>query len=145
MQEFWDIYGFYLWALTTTLVIVALLWLAWNTWGHEAEETPEHALEPIDERVADVLESVPLMQASLGRTVQFVGLERFADAAGGAGFALALLNARGDGIVLTHKVGLLSATSVKMWMSANGARLSEEEQLAVTQAHKQLEQTVRAV
>jgi len=135
MQEFWNSYGFYL--------IVALLWLAWNTWGHEAEATPEQTLEPMDERVADVLESVPLMQASLGRTVQFIGLERFADAAGGAGFALALLNARGDGIVLTHKVGLLSATSVKMWASANGAMLSEEEQLAIAQAHQQLEQTVR--
>jgi hypothetical protein len=143
MQEFWNTYGFYLWALTTALVLVALLWLAWNTWGHEPEEAPEHVLEPMDERVADILESVPLMQASLGRTVQFVGLERFADAAGSAGFALALLNARGDGIVLTHKVGLLSATSVKMWTSANGAMLSEEEKLAVTQAHQQLEQTVR--
>lgn len=145
MQEFWNSYGFYLWALTTALVVVALLWLAWNTWGEEAEEAPEQALEPMDERVTDVLEGVPLMQASLGRAVQFIGLERFADAAGGVGFALALLNARGDGIVLTHKVGLLSATSVKMWASANGAILSEEEQLAVTQAHKQLEQTVRTI
>jgi hypothetical protein len=83
------------------------------------------------------------MQASLGRTLQFVGLERFADAAGGAGFALAMLNARGDGIVFTHKVGLLTAASVKMWASANGAALSDEEQLAIQQAHQQLEQTVR--
>jgi hypothetical protein len=141
MAEFWAINGFYLWALTTALVIVALAWLAWNTFGSSAEEAnasagevmDSSALETLAARIEVVNEALPHMQATLGRTLQRYGLVRHADATGQQAFTLALANARGDGMVLASSVrGGLTAKSLVGW--ASGQALTKEEQEAVERA-----------
>jgi hypothetical protein len=145
MLELWSEYGFYLWGITTALVLIALAWLAWNTFaaqpGPEAEGEPAGSGTPeLEARVAALAEAAPLMQATLGRTLQFFGLVRYADPAGAQAFALAVANARGDGFVLSSSVrGGLSAKPLSGWASWAKSPLSAEEQLAVGQAHEQLE------
>src|SRR5574341_565236 len=95
MLELWSEYGFYLWGVTTALVLVALLWLAWNSFAAqpepEAEGEPAGSITPEpDTRVTALAEAIPLMQATLGRTLQFFGLVRYADQAGAQAFALAV-------------------------------------------------------
>jgi hypothetical protein len=141
MAEFWAVNGFYLWALTTALVIIALAWLAWNTFGPQAEEagagvgdqTGSSALETLAARIEVVNEALPHMQATLGRTLQRYGLVRHADTTGQQAFTLALANARGDGMVLASSVrGGLTAKSLMGW--ASGQALTKEEQEAVDRA-----------
>lgn len=141
MQALWAEYGFYLWALTTALVVIALIWLGWNAFAQSGEaeaDAADTATEPsaLAQQVNELAEGVPLMQASLGRALQFVGLERYADVAGGPAFSLAVANARGDGFVLSSSArGGLTAKPLRAWNST--AALSTEEQLAVTQAREQ--------
>jgi len=139
MLQLWTDYGFYLWGLTTALVVIALAWLAYNTFsaqGSDQEETgavDSAALETLAERVAGLAEAAPHMQATLGRTLQFCGLVRYADGTGAQAFSLAVSNARGDGFVLSSSVrGGLSAKALGRW-TANQP-LSLEEQSAVEQA-----------
>jgi hypothetical protein len=143
MQALWAEYGFYLWALTTALVVIALIWLGWNAFAQPAEtETDDEAAEAaaessaLTQQVNELAEGVPLMQASLGRALQFVGLERYVDVAGVPAFALAVANGRGDGFVMTSSArGGLATKPLRAWNSP--AALSTEEQLAVTQAREQ--------
>src|SRR6185503_5163207 len=101
-----------LWALTTALVIIALAWLAWNTFGSTAEgsntevgaEADSSAFETLAARIEVFNEALPHMQATLGRTLQRYGLVRHADVTGQQAFTLALANARGDGMVLASSV-----------------------------------------
>ena len=145
MLELWSEYGFYLWGLTTALVIIALAWLAWNTFAAQPEleaegETEGSGLAELEARVTSLAEATPLMQATLGRTLQFFGLVRYADPAGAQAFALAVSNARGDGFVLSSSVrGGLSAKPLSGWTSGAKSPLSAEEQSAVEQAREQLE------
>ena len=141
MAEFWAINGFYLWALTTALVIIALAWLAWNTFGPSSDdsnagagaEVDASALETLAARIEVVNEALPHMQATLGRTLQRYGLVRHADATGQQAFTLALTNARGDGMVLASSVrGGLTAKSLVGW--ASGQALTREEQEAIDRA-----------
>lgn len=149
MQAFWAEYGFYLWGLTTALALIALAWLGWNTFGQapdEEEAAPGDADQPeavsgsLAEQVQELAEGAPLMRASLGRALQFVGLERFVDTAGAPAFALAVANARGDGFVLSSSVrGGLTAKALTSWGPAAKTQLGAEEQLAVTRARAQIE------
>jgi hypothetical protein len=142
MLQLWTEYGFYLWALTTALVVVALAWLAYNSFAAQADEAGGSAegarLDPaslaaLDERVTGLAEAAPHMQATLGRTLQYVGLMRYADGSGAQAFALAISNARGDGFVLSSSVrGGLSAKPLSRW--ASNQPLSMEEQSAIDQA-----------
>jgi len=101
MTEFWTNYGFYLWGFTTLLVLVCLGWLAWLTFaGQDNAET--HAADmahfvDIEERLNELAEATPFMQATLGRALQFYGLEQVEQA-----FALAVVNARGDGFLFSR-------------------------------------------
>ncbi|MDW8327244.1 MAG: DUF4446 family protein [Anaerolineales bacterium] len=143
MQTLWAEHGFYLWALTTALVIVALIWLGWNAFIQASEaEIEEVAADASPEfsalvqQLSELTEGMPLMQASLGRSLQFVGLERYVDTTGAPAFALAVANGRGDGFVLSSSAhGGLTAKLLRGWNST--AALSAEEQLAVTQAREQ--------
>jgi hypothetical protein len=148
MLELWNSSGFYLWALTTGLVIVALAWLAYNTFAGQGDTQPEHdddapgagaaAMEAISDRVTALAEAAPHMQATLGRTLQYCGLVRYADGSGAQAFSLAVSNARGDGFVLSSSVrGGLSAKPLSRWTSAQP--LSREEQSALDQARGQQE------
>ncbi|MCS6909869.1 MAG: DUF4446 family protein [Anaerolineales bacterium] len=142
MQALWAEHGFYLWALTTALVLVALVWLGWNAFVQPSEAETEETAEAVPDSAAlaqqlsELAEGVPLMQASLGRTLQFVGLERYVDMTGAPAFALAVANGRGDGFVLSSSArGGLTAKPLRAWNST--VVLSAEEQLAVTQAREQ--------
>ena len=148
MLELWNSSGFYLWALTTALVIIALAWLAYNTFAGQGDTEHEHApesaagptdsagMEALSERVTALAEAAPHMQATLGRTLQFCGLVRYADGTGAQAFSLAVSNARGDGFVLSSSVrGGLSAKPLSRWTSSQP--LSLEEQSALDQARGQ--------
>ena len=146
MLELWSEYGFYLWGITTALVLIALAWLGWNTFA--AQQEPDEAdgeaggsgVAELGARLTTLAEAAPLMQATLGRTLQFFGLVRYADAAGAQAFALAVSNARGDGFVLSSSVrGGLSAKPLAGWNSWAKSPLSEEERSAVEQAREQLD------
>ncbi len=152
MLELWSSSGFYLWALTTVLVVIALAWLAYNTFAGsgEAEPAPEQeapagavdpaGLEALSDRVTALAEAAPHMQATLGRTLQYCGLVRYADGTGAQAFSLAVSNARGDGFVLSSSVrGGLSAKPLSRWNSAQP--LSLEEQSALDQARGQQDKT----
>jgi hypothetical protein len=141
MAEFWAVNGFYLWALTTALVIIALAWLAWNAFGPQVEEesadesgqADSSALETLAARVDVLSESMPHVQVTLGRTLQRYGLVRHPDATGQQAFALALANARGDGMVLASSVrGGLTAKALVGWASSQA--LTKEEQEAIDRA-----------
>lgn len=146
MQELWTAYGFYLWVFTTALVIITLIWLAWNTFGPapapEAEGGDEvdvieiRGLDELEAQVVKLTEAMPYMQASLGRAMQFHGLEKFTDSMGAQAFALAMASGRGDGFVLSSSVrGGLSIKPLSDWRASLG--LSAEEQAAVDQAQTQ--------
>jgi hypothetical protein len=147
MLDFWAANGFYLWALTTALVIIALAWLAWNTFAQqpgveaaegESGDAAAIGVGELAERVTAVAEATPRMQATLGRTLQFCGIVRYADAAGAQAFALAVLSARGDGFVLSSSVrGGLSAKPLSDW--ASRIALTSEEQSAIGHAREQVE------
>jgi hypothetical protein len=148
MLELWNAFGFYLWALTTGLVVIALAWLAYNTFAGpgeaEAEQEPAApagaadlaGLEALSDRITALAEAAPHMQATLGRTLQYCGLVRYADGSGAQAFSLAVSNARGDGFVLSSSVrGGLNAKPLSRWTSAQA--LSLEEQSALDQARGQ--------
>ena len=149
MLELWSEYGFYLWGVTTALVLIALAWLAWNSFAAQPE--PEAEAEPggsgvaeLEARLNALAEATPLMQATLGRTLQFFGLVRYADPAGAQAFALAVANARGDGFVLSSSIrGGLSAKPLSGWASWAKSPLSVEEQSAVAQAREHMESEQR--
>jgi hypothetical protein len=139
MLELWNNAGFYLWALTTALVIVALAWLAYNTFAAQGDA----AVAPpavdtaimlgLDERVTSLSEAAPHMQATLGRSLQYTGLVRYTDVTGAQAFSLAVCSARGDGFMLSSSVrGGLSAKPLARWSSLQP--LSLEEQSAIDQA-----------
>jgi hypothetical protein len=145
MLELWNSSGFYLWALTTALVIIALAWLAYNAFSGQGE-APEPAapaagpdpaaLQALSDRVTALAEAAPHMQATLGRTLQYCGLVRYADGSGAQAFSIAVSNARGDGFVLSSSVrGGLNAKALSRWTSAQA--LSLEEQSALDQARGQ--------
>ena len=54
MLELWNSAGFYLWALTTALVVIALAWLAFNAFAASADSS---AVAPagVDPTVVDAL------------------------------------------------------------------------------------------
>jgi hypothetical protein len=149
MVDFWATNGFYLWALTTALVIIALAWLAWNAFGPQAEGTEgasrEDAeadggasLEALAARVTALAEATPHMQATLGRALQRVGLVRHNDPTNAQAFSLALANARGDGVVLSSSArGGFIAKPLVGWASPQA--LTKEEQQAVDQSRIQSE------
>lgn len=143
MLELWSTYGFYLWALTTALVVIALAWLAWTTFASPpvvSEDSPLDvgSLEALSEQVTALAEAAPHMQATLGRTLQLHGLMRYSDASGAQAFSLAVSNVRGDGFVLSSSVrGGLNAKPLLRWSS--NQPLSLEEQSAIDQARGQLE------
>ena len=146
MQELWTSYGFYLWVFTTALVVVALVWLAWNTFGptpaahagssEGADVVEVRGLDELEGQVVKLTEAIPYMQATLGRTMQYYGLEKFSDPMGAQAFALAVASSRGDGFVLSSSVrGGLGVKTLAGWQSPQA--LTAEEQAAVEQAQAQ--------
>ena len=142
MLELWNAYGFYLWAMTTALVLIALAWLAYNTFVSQPEEEEVEAAAPnadatsvqaLTEQVHALAEAAPHMQATLGRSLQYCGLVRYPDAGGAQAFSLAISDARGDGFVLSSSMrGGMSAKPLSQWGASQA--LSHEEQAAVDQA-----------
>jgi hypothetical protein len=147
MLELWNAYGFYLWGITTALALIALAWLAWNTFSAQPEaesdaQTGESRVDELKSQVTSLAEATPMMQATLGRTLQFFGLVRYSDTTGAQAFALAVSNARGDGFVLSSSIrGGLNAKPLAGWRADQKFSLSAEEQSAVEKAREQRERT----
>jgi len=146
MQELWTAYGFYLWIFTTALVIITLVWLAWNTFGPapvvEAENGDEvdvieiRGLDELEAQVVKLAEAMPYVQATLGRAMQFYGLQKYADPVGAQAFALAVASGRGDGFVIASSVrGGVAVKPLADWKCSQP--LSADEQAAVDQAQAQ--------
>ena len=146
MQELWTSYGFYLWVFTTVLVIITLVWLAWNTFapapaaeaksGDEVDVIEVPGLDELESQVVKLTEAIPFMQATLGRAMQYYGLEKYSDPVGAQAFTLAVASGRGDGFVLSSSVrGGVAVKSLVSWDSAQG--LTAEELAAVSQAQAQ--------
>lgn len=151
MQELWTSYGFYLWVFTTVLVIITLVWLAWNTFAPapaaEAKAAGEgdvievRGLDELESQVVKLTEAIPYMQATLGRVMQYYGLEKYSDPVGAQAFTLAVASGRGDGFILSSSVrGGVAVKPLAGWDSAQG--LTAEEQSAVSQAQAQKGQRV---
>jgi hypothetical protein len=148
MQTFWAEYGFYLWALTTALAIITLVWLGYNTFSRADEGEPaeaaveaDRALEALAAQVEELHEGAPHMRATLGRTLQFFGLECSTNADGDPAFALAVVNARGDGFLLSSASRReLTAQPLVNWSVRSPAPLSAIEKAAIDQARAQREQ-----
>jgi hypothetical protein len=136
MNEFWLSNGIYLWGLTTALVIIALVWLAWLTFSERNEEPNAEVTADLQAQVTELAEATPLMRATLGRAYQFCGIVRFNESASGAGFAVAFVNARGEGVVLSsYANGQAAAKPLKDWGSV--IALSAEEKSAIDDARRQ--------
>ncbi len=146
MQELWTSYGFYLWVFTTALVVIALVWLAWNTFGPtpaagagsgEAADIVEvRGLDELEGQVVKLTDAIPYMQATLGRAMQYYGLEKFSDPMGAQAFALAVASSRGDGFVLSSSVrGGVVVKPLTGWQSPQA--LTAEEEAAVERAQAQ--------
>ncbi len=146
MQELWTAYGFYLWIFTTVLVIITLVWLAWNTFaptpaaegkaGNEMDVIEVRGLDELESQVVKLTEAIPYMQATLGRAMQYYGLEKYSDPVGAQAFTLAVASGRGDGFVISSSVrGGVVVKSLAGWDSTQG--LTAEEQAAVSQAQAQ--------
>ncbi|MBL8092655.1 MAG: hypothetical protein JNL73_00710 [Anaerolineales bacterium] len=136
MDALWTTYGFYLWGLTTLLVIIALVWLGWMSFAPE-EASGGGEIDPtVLERVQALLDSQPVIQASVGRALQFAGLEQYTDDTGRPAFALAVFNARGDGLLIANDADSgVAARTLKNW--GEGDTFSVPEQTAVAQARTQ--------
>jgi hypothetical protein len=142
MLELWTSFGFYLWAATTALVIIALAWLAWNTFTqsssegdsavHERVEDVATRLGDLEEQFAVLNEAAPFMQATLGRALQYCGLAPHASE-DPQSFSLAVANGRGEGFVISRAGGEVTAKPLADWESPQG--LSSEEKAAVEKAH----------
>jgi hypothetical protein len=138
MQAFWTDYGFYLWALTTALVLVALIWLGWNTFASGSPDDDEgDDLGALSAQVTELVEGTPLMKASLGRALQFVGVERYTNAEGEPASALAVVNARGDGFLLVSGAGGGSSARPIAGWAAEAA--TPPELSAIQQARNQVD------
>ena len=151
MQELWTSYGFYLWVFTTVLVIITLVWLAWNTFAPapaaevkaagEGDVIEVRGLDELESQVVKLTEAIPYMQATLGRVMQYYGLEKYSDPVGAQAFTLAVASGRGDGFILSSSVrGGVAVKPLAGWDSAQG--LTAEEQSAVSQAQAQKGQRV---
>lgn len=153
MSEIWQQYSLILWALLALLVLLAFAWLFWLQWvalpALKAEQKPPPEIEQLEknaDQLAHLLWSTMEMRASLSRTFQCFGLERFSgftDMGGENSFALALTDGQGNGILLTSlhsRTGTrIYAKPLTVWDCNLG--LSEQEQVAVQSARQMAEQT----
>jgi hypothetical protein len=148
MSDIWQQYSLILWALLALLVLLAFAWLFWLQWvtlpALKSEQKPLPEIEQLEknaDQLAHLLWSTMEMRASLGRTFQCLGLERFSgftDMGGENSFALALTDGQGNGILLTSlhsRTGTrIYAKPLAVWDCDLG--LSEQEQAAVQSARQ---------
>jgi hypothetical protein len=159
MADAYQSYAPYLWAALVALVIVLALWIitlqlrvnrlighytrlfSGTTFGtfEEAMDRYVGRLEETVDRVAALNQLCLNVQNELNGTIQKVGIVRFNpfnDVGSDQSFALALLNAKGTGIVLSS---LFSRTSTRMFAKAiveakSPYPLTDEEREAIEQA-----------
>lgn len=139
MQDLWLAYGFYLWLFTTVLVLIALAWLAWNTFMEADPPEPDQERWTLfSERLDELAEAMPFVQASTGRTLQYYGL-----ATRDTTQALALSNARGEGVVwVKHEDGHVSMLALSNWQATGAA--SEARDLIQTAIERAQQERTRA-
>lgn len=147
MAEFFDTYAPLLWIITTGLVVITLVWLAWLSFGREevagAEGVQQGEME-IEGQLSELLRATAQMRDSLAGTLQGVGLVRFdaySDAGGQRSFSVVLADSQGNGVVISSLHGRANtrifAKQLYLWESE--IQLSDEELEAIEQARSQTE------
>ena len=159
MIELYDAYAPYLWAGLAAVVALLLIWIlalqvklgravrrydrvTRGVDGGTLQQILEKEIWRIQEATekADALETRYLdLAAGLRRCVQRIGVVRFnpfQDTGGNQSFSIALLDAKGDGVVLTGMYGRNDTRFYAKPVQANGSKhdLSPEEQQAIQMA-----------
>lgn len=159
MIELYDAYAPYLWAGLAAVVVLLLIWMlvmqvklgravrrydrvTRGVDGGTLQQILEKEIWRIQEATekADALETrCESLATDLRRCVQRVGVVRFnpfQDTGGDQSFSIALLNAQGDGVVLTGMYGRNDTRFYAKPVQANGSKhdLSPEEQQAIQMA-----------
>lgn len=159
IETFFSIYGFYLWVLLLAVTLVLFFWLlgvqlrlnriarAYQSLMNGVDEgNLEDALErqialigETRNRVARVDADLRAIQTQANLAVQNIGIKRFnpfGDTGGDQSFAVALLDAQADGIVISsiysRNTNRIFAKPIKEGRSSY--TLSEEEAEAITMA-----------
>jgi hypothetical protein len=159
MIELYGVYAPYLWAGLAVLVVLLAVWIVAlqvklgravrrydrvtrGVDGGTLQQILEKEIWRIQEATekADVLEArYESLAAGLSRCVQRIGVVRFnpyQDTGGNQSFSIALLDAQGDGVVLTGMYGRNDTRFYAKPVQANGSKhdLSPEEQQAIQMA-----------
>ena len=125
-------------------MLAGLGWLLWRTliggvWPLRSKSRADlEQVERTAEQVSQLLMSTMEMRASLGRSIQSVGIVRYGagEVGGGQSFSVAMADGQGNGVVLSFINGRhttrVYAKPVHLWGSSH--RLSDEEQRAIDQA-----------
>ncbi len=144
MTDFFNTYAPLLWFLTTGLVVIALIWLAWLSFGRE-EGGEEEAMrqEAVAARVAEISQGWEQFKSGATGSLQALGIshyDAYPDVGGERSFSLALADSQGNGVVITSLYGR-SNTRVHLrrldfWQP--DAQLSQQELEAVEEARRQV-------
>lgn len=147
MSQFYLEFGPLLWLITTGLVIIALIWLAWLSFtGREDEAAYGPSADPGEVehtagQVSKLLWETMELKASMINSVQAAGLvkyDAYPDVGGEQSFSVAFANPRGDGLVVSSLHGRTNtrvyAKPVRNWGSDHN--LSGEEISALDKARE---------
>ena len=144
MTEFFNTYAPLLWFLTTGLVVIALVWLAWLSFGRE-DGGEEEAMrqEAVASRVAEISQGWEEFKNSAAGSLQAVGIahyDAYPDVGGERSFSVALSDSEGNGVVITSLYGR-SNTRLhvrRLYFWEPDAQMSQQELEAVEEARRQV-------
>lgn len=138
-NEFWVHYGFFLWLLTTLLLLGVIGWLVWLQVAKNGQGVDLGQAEHTAEQVSQLLISSMQMKASLVQSFQSCGLSRYSaynEVGAGPSFSIALADGQGNGVVLSFINGRQTtrvyAKPLILWGSDQS--LSEHELEVIEQA-----------
>ena len=148
MSEFFNLYAPVFWLITTGLVVIALAWLAWLSFGREEAagggEVDPSQMEKMAAQLSQLLWATLEMKTSLAGSVQGVGLVRYdayPDTGGQQSFSAVFADSQGNGLVISSLHGRANtrvyAKPLRLWISE--IQLSKEELAAIEAARQQTE------
>lgn len=148
MSEFFNTYAPVLWLITTGLVVIALAWLAWMSFGKEeaagAGGVDAEQIEKMAAQLSQLVWATLEMKTSLAGSIQGVGLLRFdayPDTGGQQSFSACFADSQGNGVVISSLHGRANtrvyARPLRLWISE--MQLSKEELAAIEVARGQIE------
>jgi len=144
MTDFFNTYAPLLWFLTTGLVVIALAWLAWLSFGREGEgEEAAARQEAVASRLAEISQGWEQFKDSAPSSLRAVGMIRYdayPDVGGERSFSLALADSQGNGVVISSLYGR-SNTRVdarRLFYWEPDGPMSQQELEAVGEARRQV-------